>query len=156
MIQFTIDDTGVQDYLVQTRENILAGIRVGMFEAMEGLAATVAGHTGGDPIVSRSGEFIAAVLSSPKVQENDSFIRGSVSGLVGRKPMGLWFDEGTSVPAVAGNLFHFTASDGASVYTHGHGAFQVAPHPIMNPSLREYSPTILDIIQAKVAEAVSA
>jgi hypothetical protein len=155
MLAFTIDDSAVQDYLVQTRERILSAVRESMFEAMEGLANVVVGHTGGDPIVSRSGEFVQAVLESPKVQENDRYIKGSVSSWVGGKPMGVWFDEGTTVPAVAGTAYHFTAADGKSVFTHGHAAFQVAPHPIMNVSLEEYKPTILDIIQARVEGAMA-
>lgn len=155
MIAGNVDATGVLDYLEATKLNIFAALRVGMGEAMVGLSYVVAGHTGGDPIISRSGKFVGAVLGSPKVTEREAYIKGTVSGMVGGKPMGVWFDEGTKVPAVAGTLFHFTAADGDSVFTHGHQAFQVAPHPIMNPSLREYSPTIMEIISEKVAEAVN-
>jgi hypothetical protein len=157
MIQMDVDGSGVIDYLDATREKILQAVRVGMQEAMVGLAHQVVSHTGGGgtDIVSRSGRFVGAVLGSPKVSETDAYIKGTVSGIVDGKPMGIWFDEGTSVPAVAGTLFHFTAADGASVFTHGHGAFKVAPHPIMNKSLEEYKPILIDIITAKIQGAVN-
>lgn len=157
MIGFVADESsvaGVADYLEQTRQNILAGIRQGMQQAMEGLAWTVADKLQGNPIVSRSGELLGAVLGSPKVTETPYYIKGTVSSDVGGKHLGLWLEEGTNVKAVEGKLFHFTAADGASVFTHGHRAFQVAPHPFLNPSLDEYKPTILDIIQSRISEAI--
>jgi len=152
--QFTVDASGIPDYLDRVKANVLAGIRGGMADAMKGLAYVVAGHAGGDPIVSRSGQFVGAVLGSPKVTQTDGYIKGTVSSMVGRKPMGVWFDEGTSVPAVQGVLYGFFSADGRSVFTHGHAAFQVAPHPIMNPSLREYQPAIIATIEARIDAAV--
>lgn len=168
MLQFAVEEesvTGIADYLEQTRQNILAGIRRGMLEAMEGLSFNVADKLQGNPIVSRSGQLLGHVLGSPKVTETQTYIKGSVDAEVGeigpkgqRLHIGLWMEEGTNVPATVGTskgkLYQFTAADGASVFTHGHKAFKVAPHPFMNPSLQEYRPTILDIIAAKVGEAV--
>jgi hypothetical protein len=158
MIAFEVDQAsvaGVTDYLEQTRKNILAGIRTGMQEAMEGLSWNVADKLQGNPIVSRSGRLLGAVLGSPKVTETETYIKGTVSSMVDGKPRGLWLEDGISVPAVAGVLFHFTAADGKSVFTHGHAAFQIAGRPFMNPSLQEYSPTIVDMIFAKVSEATA-
>lgn len=157
MLQLAVDEAsvaGVTDYLEQTRQNILAGIRQGMQEAMEGLSWTVADKLQGNPIVSRSGKLLGAILGSPKVTETDTVIRGTVSSDVGQKHLGLWLEEGFSVQAVKGTLFQFTAADGNSVFTHGHRAFKVAPHPFLNPSLEEYKPTIMDIIAAKIGEAL--
>ena len=153
---FTIEAVGVEDYLEQTRKNILSGVRIGMGEAMEGLSWNVVDKLQGNPIISRSGKLVGAVLGSPKVTETADYIKGTVSSVVEGKPRGLWLEEGTSVPAVTGNLYHFAAADGGSVFTHGHAAFKVAPKPFLNPSLREYSPTIVDIITAKVQGAVNA
>ena len=147
----------VVDHLEQTRKNIFAAIKAGMLQGMEGLSSNVADKLQGTPIVSRSGALLGAILGSPKVTENADVIRGTVSSNVGRMPLGLWLEEGTSVPAsVVGKLFHFTAADGASAFTHGHQAFKVAAHPFLNPSLEEYGPTILDTIQARIAEVLDA
>jgi hypothetical protein len=158
VIQFAIDEASVdrvEDYLEQTRQNILAGIRIGMREAMEGLSWDVADKLQGSPIVSRTGKLLGAILGSPKVSETADVIRGTVSSDVGQKHIGLWLEEGTSVKAVEGKLFHFTTADGKSVFTHGHKAFKVAPHPFLNPSLAEYKSTIMEIISQKVGEALS-
>lgn len=159
MIEFQVDEASVERVdasLERSRLDILKAIRGGVMESMEGLARVVAGKLFGDPIQSRTGALLAAVLSSPRVTETRDVIRGTVSADVGAKHLGLWFEEGTHVKAVEGNLFQFTAADGASVFTHGHAAFQVAPHPIMNPSLVEYRPTILATIESRISEAVHA
>lgn len=154
MLTTTIDDSAVPDYLDQVRLRIMSGIRGGMQQVVEGLSWNVADKLQGNPIVSRSGRLLGAVLGSAKVTESESYIKGTVSGMVNGKPLGLWLEEGISVPAVAGKLYHFTAADGKSVFTHGHAAFQVAPHPFLNPSLEEYKPTILDIISQRITQAV--
>jgi hypothetical protein len=156
MIDFAIDEAPVLDYLEATRTRILAGIRTGMQEAMEGLAWNVADKLQGSPIVSRSGALLGAILGSPHVTETAEVIRGTVSSDVGEKHIGLWLEEGTHVKAVEGKLFQFTAADGQSVFTHGHRAFQVKAHPFLNPSLEEYKPTIMNIIAQKIGEAVNA
>jgi len=158
MIGF-IEETGsedrYEDYLERARQNILAGIRQGMQEAMEGLAWTVADKLQGNPIVSRSGKLLGKILGSPTVVEKPAYIKGTVDSDVGKKHQGLWLEKGTEVKAVEGKLFHFTTADGQSVFTHGHRAFRVAPHPFLNPSLEEYRPTILDLISMRITEAVN-
>lgn len=148
----------IEDYLEQTKRNIFANVRTGMKESMEGLATTVASKLQGNPIVSRTGELLAHVLASPTVKETQRYIRGTVDAELGKKHLGLWLEEGTQVPATIGTskgvLYQFAPADGDSVYTHGHRAFQVQPHPFMNPSLEQYQPTILDLITAKIQAAV--
>lgn len=159
MIALSVDPRSVaqvEDYLAQTKRNIFAKVRTGMKEAMEGLAWTVADKLQGSPIVSRSGELLGHVLASPKVTETQRYIRGSVDAELGNKHLGLWLEEGTHVPATIGTsnakIYQFTRADGNSFFTHGHRAFQVAPHPFMNPSIEQYQPTILDLIAAKLQE----
>lgn len=161
-VLFSVDDASIQetaDYLEQTRMRILSAIREGMAEAMGGLAWTVADKLQGSPIVSRTGQLLGTVLGSPKVTETDSYIKGTVSSNDGKKPKGLWLEGGISDPSTLGMdtglLYEFTASDGKSVFTHGHAAFQIAPKPFLNPSLEEYKPTILDIITSRIEGAVS-
>jgi hypothetical protein len=160
MLQFAVDEesvTGVLDYLEQTRQNIMAGIRSGMQQAMEGLAWTVADKLQGSPIVSRSGELLGHVLGSPKVTDTPHYIKGTVDAELGKKHLGLWLEAGTNVPSTIGTakgvLYQFTPADGDSVFTRGHRAFSVKPHPFMNPSLIEYKPTIIDIITQRITEA---
>lgn len=149
----------VEDYLDQVKRNIFANVRKGMKEGMEGLAGTVAAKLAGDPIVSRTGKLLAHVLASPKVTETAKYIKGTVDAELGQKHLGLWLEEGTHVPAVAKRkdggklLYQFVGRDGNSKFTNGHAAFDVRPHPFLNPSEEEYRGTLLDIIAAKVAEA---
>jgi hypothetical protein len=136
------------------KERILEAVRVGMREAMEGLAWTVADKLQGNPIVSRSGKLLGAVLGSPKVTETADVIRGTVTADVGEKHLGIWLEEGTHVQAVEGKLFQFTPADENTVYTRGHRAFDMKPHPFMNPSLAEFKAPIMEIIASRVAEAI--
>ena len=160
MIALTLDPgsvEGVKDYLEETRRNILLAIRGGMQEGMEALAWDVADKFAGNPIVSRSGELLGGILGSPKVTETTEVIRGTVAAVSANgKPIGLWLEEGTHVPVVKGSLFQFTEPDGKTLYTRGHRAFDVKPHPFMNPSLREMKQPIMDIIAARLSEALPA
>ncbi|MHB8303354.1 MAG: hypothetical protein ACYDC6_11035 [Acidobacteriaceae bacterium] len=159
MIQMTVRQPsvdGVVSYVERVRGRVLAGIVDGMRESMEGLAWTVADKLQGNPIMSRSGDLLGAVLASPRVQVYATAIRGTVS-TKGAKPgenLGLWLEEGTHVPAVRGKLFAFTPPDGETVFTRGHKAFNVKPHPFMNPSLQEYKAQILQTIADRVSEAL--
>ena len=158
MLDFAVDPNSVQDvtdYLEQTRKNILTAIRVGMREGMEGLSWKVAEKFDGNPIVSRSGDLLAHILASPKVTTHEGYIKGTVDAEMGKKHVGLWLEAGINEPAVKGKLYQFTAADGTSVWTHGHKAFRVAPHPFMNPSLNEYRGTLLDLITQKIVEAAN-
>ena len=159
MIQLVVEQSsvdGVQAYVERVKQRVLAGIETGMQESMEGLAWTVADKLQGNPIMSRSGDLLGAVLASPKVKVYATAIRGTVS-TKGAKPgrnLGLWLEEGTHVPGVRGKLFAFTPPDGETVFTRGHKAFDVKPHPFMNPSLKEYKAQILQTIADRVAEAL--
>jgi hypothetical protein len=148
--------TQTVDYLQQARERILAAIREGMQTAMDGLAWKVVDNMQGNPVMSRSGELLEEILTSPKVTETTEVIRGTVSSDVGKKHLGLWLEEGTHVPAVQSKLFEFSEPDAETLFTRGHRAFDVKPHPFLNPALREYETTITQIIQDAVAEAIAA
>ena len=149
--QASIDQ--LKSYLERVRQGILRGIREGMMEGMQGLAAAVVTEMGVAAIVNRTGALSEAILDSPKVTETPEVIRGTVTAAVGKKRLGIWLEEGTHVPAVEGNLFQFTEPDASTLYARGHRAFDVKPHPFMNPALREFKGPIMAIIEAHVAEA---
>ena len=144
---------GVKSYLERVRQRILAGVREGIQEAMEGLAGTAVAQMAAAGIKSRKGDLISAIQSSPKVTEGPEYIRGTVSAEIGMKHLGLWLEEGVHDPAVEGNLFQFTTPDGQTVFTRGHRAFDVKAHPFLNPALEQYKAPIMDIIAQHVAEA---
>jgi hypothetical protein len=143
--QASVDSTVA--YIDQVKERILVGIRSGMKEAMEGLAAAVESKLEGDPITSHTGELAGAIAKSPKVTETASIIRGTVTADVGLKHLGIWLEEGTHVPAVEGKLYEFTEPDGDTFFARGHRAFDVKPHPFMNPALgRYFHPVHLQVV----------
>lgn len=160
MIQLQVDPASVstvEDYVEQIRRRILLAIREGMMEGMTALAWNVADKMSGNPIVSRSGDLLEGVLDSPKVTETPEVIRGTVSGRsADGKPVGLWLEEGTHVPAVKGDLYQFTEPDEGTLYARGHRAFDVKPHPFMNPALADMREPIQNIIAARLEEAVAA
>lgn len=154
---FTVDTSGVNAWQDAARQRIFGAVREGLQAGMESLAWTVADKLQGAPITSRSGALLGAILGSPKVTENAALIRGTVSSDVGKKHLGLWLEEGISVRSTKGDgaqLYQFFPADGASVFTHGHAAFSVKGKPFLTPSLEQDAPTILDLIQAKLREAL--
>jgi hypothetical protein len=164
MMNFLLDRASVQaqgDFLEQVRQNILAAIRVGMYEGMEGLAGTVVERLG-EVTKTRTGDFAASILRSPRISEKpDEYIAGTVSTSTSKwRNLGLWIEYGIDVPstvgAAKGVLYSFAAAGGDSVYTHGHAAFRIAPNPFFNPAFQEYYPTILDTINQRIAEACDA
>jgi len=81
------------------------------------------------------------------------------------KHLGLWLVEGYHVPAVAlanlkknrefhrGDEFMFTASNGATVFSRSHAAFDVKERPFLHQAKEAFSSPIMQIIAARVAEA---
>jgi len=142
-----------QDYLELTRQNILNGIRQGMWEGMQQLAGDLVSK-----FHSRTGVLADAILRSPRLLEGENYIAGEVStqSAHGRN-LGLWLEYGIQDPSTLNTdkakFYQFTSADAGSVWTHGHGAFQVAPHPFFNSTFQEDYPTILEIIQARIVEA---
>jgi hypothetical protein len=169
MMDFVLDKDSVQgvaDHLEQTRINILAAIRFGMMEGMEGFAGVVASKLQGDPIGEGTGEFLASVESSPRVVETDFYIKGEVSTANGKyRNLGLWLQFGTHYPTTGKGLESYpkqlltgtiAPANRASVQAHGHGAFRIAPKDFFNSPFQEYYPTILDTINQRIAEASDA
>jgi hypothetical protein len=150
-VDFYVDQASVRstvDYLKGKYAAVVAGIRTGMMEGMQILAAAVA-----PKLPHRSGELQAKVLASPKVTETQKTIRGTISSNVGRKPLGLWLEFGVKVPEVKDKLMVFTAKDGTVVFTRGHKAFQTPGIARMFPTLQERKAQIIETIQNRMAEA---
>jgi hypothetical protein len=167
MIEGKVDATELLDHLEQTKKNIFAAIRGGMKEGMTGLGDIVASHLHGDPITTRTGGLLGVVVASSQAEpeETDIYIKGTVSGVVKGKPLDLWLEEGTKYPTKGKKLDNYpkqfligriAPATRESVIAHGHGAFRIEPHPLFNPSLEEDRPTILDIINRRIAEACDA
>lgn len=153
---------GVSAYLERVKQRVLAGVRVGMQESMQELAGETVAQMGVAGIVSRTGELVATIQSSPKVTETPEILRGTVSADVQNsiwggkvKHFGIWFEEGTHVKAVKGNLYGFTAAGGKTVFTRGHKAFDVRPHPILNPALEQMRAAIFANLQKHMDEAIA-
>lgn len=166
-VAFVLDPASVDStiaYIEEARERILQAIRQGMREAMEGLADTTVEQFYAAGLHSRSGQTVEAIEYSPKVSENATTIRGTVAAetnvtLGGRrsKHIGLWMEEGTHVPEVKGVLYGFTEPGGnETFFARGHRAFDMQPHPFLNPALAAYETTITEIIEHKVDEAIAA
>jgi hypothetical protein len=165
MIEFKVDPrsvTNTVDYLEAVRKRIFQGVKAGMQEAMEGLAAVAVSEMGAAGIQNRTGELAADILASPKVRETVTTIRGSVRAMRTMKLGGRTFagyvgtalDEGFHVKAVEGNLYQFTEPTEGTYYTRGHAAFDVRPHPFLKRAAQSFAPSIIDIIQMRVNEAV--
>jgi hypothetical protein len=149
------------DHLESIRQNILAGIRSSMMEGMQGLAGAVGEKLQGNPIAERTGDLLRAVLSSPRVVETDTYIKGEVSTTTAKfRNLGLWLNFGTKFPT-KGNvdsypkqfLHSFSPANSKSIAKTGHGAFRIEPTFFFTDTFEDYSPTILEGIFARIAEA---
>lgn len=183
-VQLVLDPASVTqttEYVAQVQEQILAAIRAGMQEAMRGLAGEAVYQAQAAGIRAHTWALFNAILESPLVRETAETIRGTVGteqnitvngkdwGM--QKHIGLWMEEGYSVPEVrhkyvgrgpngghlyAADIYQFTEPDGESFWTNGHRAFDVKPHPFLNPALAEYETTITQIIAEAVDAALDA
>jgi hypothetical protein len=149
------------DHLESMRLNILAGVRSAMMDGMQGLAAAVGEKLQGNPIAERTGDLLRAVLSSPRVVETDTYIKGEVSTASAKfRNLGLWLNFGTKFPA-KGNLdaypkqflHSFSSANSKSIAKNGHGAFRIEPTLFFTDTFEDYSPTIFEGIYARIAEA---
>ncbi|MBS1803515.1 MAG: hypothetical protein JST28_09110 [Acidobacteria bacterium] len=166
-VAFVLDPASVDEtvaYIEEMRVRILQAIREGMKTAMEGLADTTIEEFYAAGLHSRDGQTVENIEYSPKVTETAAVIRGTVAAerditLGGRKAkhIGLWMEEGTHVPEVKGVLFGFTEPQGnKTLFSRGHKAFDMKPHPFLNPALAKYETTIGEIIEKAVEDAVAA
>jgi len=164
MLQIIIEQRNVDSvvgYVERVKQRIFEKMRIGMREAMDGLADETVAQAGAAGIQPRTGELFLDILSSPKVKETPELIIGTVdtqsemtSG--GRKfkgYLGTALDEGFHVRAVEGKLFQFTTADSDTLYSLGHTAFDVKPHPFLRQAKDAFTAPIMEIIEARVAEA---
>jgi hypothetical protein len=164
MLQVVVERRSVDSafaYMERTRQRIFQKMREGMQEAMEGLAAEAVSQATAAGIQPRTGQLFEDILASPKVRETAELIRGTVSAesdmtIGGRKfrgYLGTALDEGYNVPSFDSKVFQFTSADGNTFFTRGHVAFDVKPHPFLHRAKEAFTAPILEIIEAKIAEA---
>jgi hypothetical protein len=157
--QHSVD--GVLNYVERTRQRIFEQMRVGMKEAMEGLAGETVYQAQAAGIRARTYQLFTDILNSPRVSETPELISGRVTAESemtsgGRKfkgYLGTAIDEGFHVAPVEGKLLRFVPADGDTYYRRGHAAFDVKPHPFLRQSKEAFTAPIMEIIEARVAEA---
>jgi hypothetical protein len=166
MLEVKVDQKSVDttiDYMEAVKQRIFAAIRTGMAEGMELLAANAVEEMGAAGIQNRTGALAENILKSPRVTEDADFIRGRVSAvsLVKARGGGLYYnnlgnilDMGFHDPQTKSPLHQFTESDGETFWARGHVAFDVKPHPFFRRAVEVSESPIMDIIRARVAEAV--
>jgi hypothetical protein len=164
MLQIVIEQSSVDSvdsYIERVKLRIFKQMRLGMKEAMQGLAAEAVGQASSAGIQARTGQLFADILASPKVRETTDVIVGRVSTQSemtsgGRKfkgYLGTAIDEGFHVPAVEGKLLKFTPAGAETRFSRGHVPFDVAPHPFLRRSKESFAAQIMQIIATRVAEA---
>jgi hypothetical protein len=149
------------DHLETIRLNILAGIVSGMMGGMQLLAGAVGAKLQGNPIGVKTGNLLHAVLASPRVIQTETYIKGEVSTQSAKfRNLGLWLELGTKFPTKGNTdaypsqfLHSVSAANPASIAKHGHGAFRIEPKPFFNNTFEDVSPTILESIYHRIAEA---
>ena len=164
MLQFVVEQRSVDSvvgYIERTKLKIFAQMKLGLQEAMQGLAGEAVSQASAAGIQARTGELFADILASPRVAETPELIVGRVSAKSemtsgGRKfegYLGTAVDEGFHVPAVTDMLLQFTPAGSETRFTRGHVAFDVAPHPFLRQAKEVFTDPIMQIIAARVAEA---
>lgn len=179
MLQLVVESSSVDstlEYVERVRLRIFEKMRLGMLEAMKGLAGEVISQASSDGIQARTGKLFEEILASAEhVRETPDLIMGRIvaDNSLGRKQkhIGLWLIEGTHVPATklsdsgqrrrfnaSGNqlflhkAFMFTAG-GATAWAAGHRAFDMKPHPFLSQAKAVFTEPIMEIIAVRVAEA---
>lgn len=166
MIELEVNQPSVDqtvEWLESVRLKIFAGVRDAMEEGMLDLAGVVLVEMSAAGIKNRTGDLAESIIKSPKVTETATAISGRVKAegqmkLGGRTFLGFLgtaLDEGYHVPDVDGNLYQFSEPDGDTLYRRGHVAFDVKPHPFLREASEAYSPTLIELIEARVNEVVA-
>ena len=162
---FYIDPRSVDetvDYIGAVKQRILEAVRGAMTESMQLLAETAVEQMAGAGIQSRTGALESNILRSPRVTENESYIRGRVLAMALVKAKGgaeYWqnlgniLDLGFRDPKVKSAPHQIVAFDGGTFWAQGHAAFSVRPHPFFKRSLSVAEAPIMELIRSRVAEA---
>lgn len=164
MIGYFVDQSSVDqtvEYLGTVRLRIFEQVRLGMAEAMEGLGATAIEQMAAAGIQSRTGK-LEAGFEQYSVRENRNVIVGlitpkrdmTIKGRTFPGFVGTALDEGFRVPQIEGKFLQFTSATGDTLYSRGHVAFDVAPHPFLRAASERFAPTLIDIITERVNAAV--
>jgi hypothetical protein len=164
MMRLEVDQASfdaAEDHLESIRLNILAGIRSSMMEGMQGLAGAVGEKLQGNPIAERTGDLLRAVMASPRVVETATYIKGEVSTTSAKfRNLGLWLNFGTKFPTKGNTgaypkqfLHSFAPANSKSIAKNGHGAFRIEPTFFFTSTFEDFSPTILEGIYQRIAEA---
>lgn len=170
MLDYFVDQASVDqtvEYLEAIRKRIFAEAKLGMAEAMDGLGAAAISGAASAGIQSRSGKLDEGFEWHRVVEYRDAIV-GEIEPRREMKLDGRTFegfiatalDEGYVVPASKATgtekVFMFVTPDGEGRYTLGHKGFKVAPHPFLRAAVEGYEPTLIDIIQERVAAATEA
>jgi len=166
MIELQVDQASVDntiEWLESVRLKIFAGIRESMEEAMLDLAGVAVAEMTSAGIKNRTGELAENIIKSPHVSENRETIVGRVTAkadmtLAGRTFFGFLgtaLDEGYHVPEVDAALYQFTEPDAGTLYSRGHMAFDIKPHPFLSRASDVYAPTLIELIETAVNDAVA-
>jgi hypothetical protein len=165
MIEFKVDPrsiTNTVDYLEAVRKRIFEGVRSAMEEGIEELGEVAKAGMSAAGIQSRTGALMES-LEWHSVEESATKIYSSIRPVTPAKVEGrdvptfylaTALDEGFHVKAVEGKTFQFTKADGGTLFSRGHVAFDVKPRPFLRQSVQSFAPVLLDLIQARVNEAV--
>lgn len=166
MLETKVDQSSVDstvEYMDLVKDRILAAARVGMAEGMQLLAENTVEALHAAGIQNRSGALEANILGSPRVTEDADFIRGKVKAMapVKAKGGGIYYNNlgnilnlGFHDPEVKAPMHEFTEPDGETFWARGHVAFDVKPHPFFREAVASSEAPIMDIIRARLAEAV--
>ena len=153
-LSFEMDVTPAVDHLEQTRQSILGGIREAIDQGMHQLAEDVAAKLHGDPINTRTGDLLDAVLRSPRVFSTDTAIIGEVTTQSAKwRNKGLWLEFGTHMPTKGRGLPMYPRQFLLTRSAVSGSGYRIEPKPFFNPTAQADFPTIIDNIQAKIAEA---
>lgn len=184
MIRLLVDPasvTAVTRHIEQLRERVLVGIRLGMRDAMQGLAE----HTA-DNAPSQTGKLAERIRQSAQVTETPDQVIGTVGPHGFSKSIARWIEGGVNQPAVdlakkyaglqakasAGKRLSRTSqaflekrrvmiydprrTGNPQGFFTSHKAFTVPPRPFMQRSQDDYAAQIREIIQARIEEAKTA
>ena len=184
MIRFVVDPasvTGVTSHIEQLRERVLVGVRLGMRDAMQGLAE----HTA-DNAPSQTGKLAERLRQSAEVTETPDQIIGTVRPRGFSKSITRWIEGGVKQPAVdlsakyagiqaklAGGkrisrtsqsfiekrhvmIYDPRRTGQAQGFFTRHKAFTVPARPFLQQSQESYTANILETIRARIEETKTA
>jgi|SRR6185437_11221148 len=155
MILLTIDQAAIDavtDQIDMLNERMRVGVRLGMRDALRGLAQA---ESEAAAVHHRTGLLEKILGKGTKIIETDDEITGVYRPRYSGKQEHYWMEFGAHVPAVTDRLMDLHLQ-GEEAWRTAHEAFEIPAHPFFFDTAEAFKDQFMEMLTARVQEALQA